>query len=263
MHQDITQRKESEALIEKQKVTLAETQGQLFQSSKLSLLGEMAAGMAHEMNQPMSGITLAVQMIKKLKEKNLLNDGELESALQDILASVKRCTKVIRHVRAFSRQERSLYSPVNVNETIESALMLMGEQLRLRGIEIMKDLTEGLSPVMGDSFQLEQVWINAITNARDALDEMGNKYSKKLSIRSKFDGESVLVEISDNGIGMSEEVRKKVFEPFFTTKPVGQGTGLGMSIIHGILQAHQAEIEVKSEMKKGSTISVKLWIQRK
>ncbi|MGK5084633.1 ATP-binding protein [Bdellovibrionota bacterium FG-1] len=252
--------KSDKAKLENKSAELVQSQLQLFETAKLSTLGEMSAGMAHEMNQPMSGITLAVQMIKKLKEKNLLSDHELESSLQNILTSVKRCTKVIHHVRAFARQESFAHGPVDVNETVESALMLMGEQLRLRGIEITKDLTEGLSTVKGDAFQLEQVWINAMTNARDALEEMGSEYPKKLLIRSQVDGGQVLVEISDNGIGMSEEILKKVFEPFFTTKPVGQGTGLGMSIVHGIIQSHQAKIEVKSEVNKGTTIFVRLAI---
>ena len=117
----------------------------------------------------------------------------------------------------------------------------------------------------GDASQLEQVWINMLGNARDALDEMANEsrasqtpYTMKLSISSKIQGESILVEVSDNGIGMTEEIQKKIFEPFFTTKPVGKGTGLGMSILYGILTAHRAAIDVQSEPKRGTTITVRI-----
>ncbi|HAR42074.1 MAG TPA: hypothetical protein DCS07_05500 [Bdellovibrionales bacterium] len=249
--------------------SLIESQAQLVQASKLSSLGEMAAGMAHEMNQPMAGIALAVQAIRMMKQDNLLTDEELESSLKDIMASVERSTNVIKHVRTFSRQETLRLNPTDVNQTIESALMLMGEQLRLRGIEVIKHLNGAYPKVNGDPFQLEQVWINLLGNARDALDEMEDEskkrssqtvpvHKKSLSISSKLDNEFFLVEISDNGIGMSEDVMMKVFNPFFTTKPPGKGTGLGLSIVHGILESHKAKVEIKSTQNKGTTFSVRL-----
>ncbi len=242
---------------------------QSVQISKLISLGEMAAGMAHEMNQPLSGISLAVDIIKKLKGRNALSDEELESSLRDIKASVDRCAKVIQHVRTFARQDTPEYAPLEINETIESALMLLGEQFRLGSIEIEKDLCMELPKVNGDPFRLEQVWINLLTNSRDALDQRENenikskpenfeKYRKQLAIRSRLDDGQVVVEICDNGVGMSDKVLKKIFELFFTTKPVGKGTGLGMSIAHGILDLHKATIGIKSEPNKGTTILIRL-----
>ncbi len=260
--QKIELKNQLETIIQNQK-ELAISQARLFQAAKLVTLGEMAAGMAHEMNQPLAGITLAIQTVKKLKEKNLLNDEELKNAFSDILTSVTRCTKVISHVRAFARQEKLDFKELNLNETLEASFNLMAEQLRINGIEITKDLGLGLPLVLGEPFQLEQVWINALTNCRDAMEEMekacDGHYTKTLKVTSKLtdEGKYVLVEISDNGIGMSEEVLKKVFEPFFTTKEVGKGMGLGMSISHGILESHHAKIEIKSEPKKGTTLSVR------
>ncbi len=249
--------------IKSAELALKKNRDQLFETSKLASLGEMSAGMAHEMNQPMAGITLAVATIKKLKEKNLLTDAELESALTDILASVKRCTKVINHVRAFARQETQNFALINVNETLSSALMLMKQSLKLSGIEVVQDLSVVLPEISGEPFQLEQVWINSLSNAKDALDERALAsgdvhYRKRLAITSKVEGDTVLVEFTDNGIGMSEAVRKKIFQPFFTTKAPGKGTGLGMSIVHGILESHKASIEVKSQPKKGTTFSIRL-----
>ncbi len=227
-------------------------------TSNLTTLGEMSTGMAHEINQPLAGISLAVQMIKKLKEKNRLSDEELNNSLQDIMAAVARSTKIIDHVRIFAKQEALLFKSIDINETIESALSLMGEQLKLRGIEISKNLSAACPKINADPNRLEQVWINLLANARDALDEGTEDPKKKISITTKLSGESVLVEIADNGIGMTDEVKKKVFEPFFTTKPVGKGTGLGMAIVHGIIAAHQGAIEIGSEPKKGTTLTVRL-----
>ncbi|MGK5085961.1 ATP-binding protein, partial [Bdellovibrionota bacterium FG-2] len=258
---DLTEQTKSAALIKQQSVALNESQAMLFHASKLSTLGEMSAGMAHEMNQPLTGISLAAQTIRKLKAKNLLNDKDLESALSDIEVSTKRCSKVIQHVRSFARQDKHIFTSVDVNETLSSALMLLEAQLKLRGIEVTRELEEGLPQFIGDPFQLEQVWINQLSNARDALEEMGEGHLKKVWIQSKLEGHNILVEISDNGIGMSEAVLKKVFEPFFTTKPVGKGTGLGMSIVHGIIEAHKAKIEIKSDEKKGTTVLVRLPVE--
>ncbi|MGK5089395.1 ATP-binding protein [Bdellovibrionota bacterium FG-2] len=252
---DLTERKAQKVMIESQQSNLMSTQEQLFQTLKLATLGEMAAGMAHEMNQPLSGIMLAAQMIKKLKEKNLLTDEELKENLGKIQQSVERCTKVIEHVRTFSRQEKPKFSDVAVNETRESALILLGEQLRLRGIEVVRTLDVALPKIQGDLHQLEQIWINLLTNSRDALADRGGQ-GKQITIKTKVNFGNILVEIADNGVGMSPEVLEKVFEPFFTTKPPGKGTGLGMSIIHGIVEAHRAIIEVKSEPQKGTTVTV-------
>ncbi|MBN1697516.1 MAG: response regulator [Spirochaetales bacterium] len=231
-------------------------QAQLFQTSKLATLGEMAAGLAHEINQPLGGIALVARHVRKLKEKNKLTDEELDSGLNDIETSVKRMTRVIQHIRTFARQDTLKFIRLDVNETITSALSLLGEQLRLHEISVNLFLDERLPTIIGEPYQLEQVWINLITNARDAVDTVRekNNYRKEITITTSYDGKQKMVTIvfCDNGIGMSEDILQKIFEPFFTTKEVGGATGLGLSISYGIIESHNGNISVSSE-KEGKT----------
>ena len=246
---DITKQKKDEQVLNK-----------IQHAAKLVTLGEMAAGMAHEINQPLAGISLAAKMITKMKEKNVLTDSDLHDALNDIQTSVTRASKVITNVRQFARQDNAAFRLIDLNETLTAAMILMGEQLRVLGIDVTVELGKDLPPILGEPFQLQQVWINIISNARDALDEKdtSQKYAKKMRISSEpaKDQGRILVRISDNGAGMSEEVRKKIFEPFYTTKPVGKGTGLGLSITFGILSAHKANVEVESAHQEGTTFII-------
>jgi len=257
-----------ERRIEARTKELNQTQAQLFQTSKLATLGEMSAGLAHEMNQPLGGISLVARYLRKLIEKGKLSEEEIESGLEDIEASVKRMSKIIQHIRTFARQDTLQFIQVDVNETINSALSLLGEQLRLHEIEVVKDLSPDLSQITGEPYQLEQVWINAISNARYAVDNKGEQisdgrlqitdYKKSINISTIYNPESDRVEIrvSDNGIGMSEEVKEKVFEPFFTTKEVGEATGLGLSISYGIIESHKGKIELESKEGEGTMVKV-------
>jgi len=249
---------ELEKRIEDRSRELNQTQVQLFQTSKLATLGEMSAGLAHEMNQPLGGISLIAKNFRKLIEREKLSKEEVESGLDDIEASVKRMSKVIQHIRTFARQDTLKFVEVDLNETVDSAIDLLGEQLRLHEIEVALELGPDLPRISGEPYQLEQVWINLITNARDALDEKGKQ--KRLSISTKYNPESKTVEVafSDNGAGMSGEVRQKVFEPFFTTKEVGKATGLGLSISYGIIENHKGKFELESAEGEGARISVTL-----
>lgn len=254
---------ELERLIDDRTRALSQTQAQLFQTSKLATLGEMAAGLAHEMNQPLSGIALVCKNLARLQDRNLLTQAEVNAGLADIGKSVTRMAKVITHIRTFARQDTFRFIEVDVNESIESALSLLSEQLRLQQIEVRKALAPALHKVVGEPYQIEQVMINLITNARDALDEkekVQGTFPKQLIIASglerRFSTAMVAIAVSDNGIGMNTEVRTKIFEPFFTTKEIGKATGLGMSISYGIIHAHEGEIEVESQAGIGTTIKV-------
>ncbi len=238
---------------------LAQIQTQLFQTSKLATLGEMAAGMAHEMNQPLGGISLIAHHVRKMKEHGKLTDEELERALGDIENSVKRMAKVIQHIRTFARQDTFKFIKVDVNDTIDSALSLLSEQLRLHEISLVLDLDEGRPSLTGEPYQLEQVWINLITNSRDALDEKvatAGNYGKELAITTRSEGDDVVIRFKDNGIGIPQDLKMKIFEPFFTTKEVGKATGLGLSISYGIIQTHRGRIEVESEPGAGTLIKI-------
>jgi PAS domain S-box-containing protein len=264
---DITEQKrfneELERRIEQRTKELKETQAQLFQTSKLAMLGEMATGIAHEISHPLSGISLTATYLRKLMERGKLSPEEIASGLDDIEASIKRMVNIIRHIRTFARQETLAFNQVDVNETIASALRLLGEQLRLHEIEVAPNLRPDLPQMVGEPYQLEQVWMNLITNAKDAMDEKEEQmidYQKSLNISTSYNPESKLIEISfsDNGMGMSKEVEEKIFEPFFTTKEVGKATGLGLSISYGIIENHKGKIEVESKEGEGTTLKVKL-----
>jgi signal transduction histidine kinase len=257
---------ELEKKITERTETLKSTQVQLFQTSKLATLGEMAAGLAHELNQPLAGISLISKHLLKLVERNKLTEEEIRSGLQDIESSVKRMSKIIQHIRTFARQDALKHMEVDIEATLDYALNLLGEQLRLHEIEVVKDIRHHLPKVHGEPYQLEQVWINIISNARDALDEAGRirsaeeRYRKRLSISVTLEGsgagQSVVVRFEDNGVGMTAAQQEKIFEPFYTTKEVGKSTGLGLSISFGIIENHKGRIAVESQEGRGTAIRV-------
>jgi two-component system, NtrC family, sensor kinase len=257
MNEDLEKR------ISERSCELANIQSQLFQTSKLATLGEMSAGLAHEMNQPLGAISLVSKSFKKLLTKDKLTREEIEEGIADIDFSVDRMVKVIQHIRTFARQEAMKFLSVDVNATIENALTLLGEQLRLHSIDIMLACDPDLPRIAGEPYHLEQVWVNILANARDAMDEKEKVepgFEKKLKIITACEPDTKEVKISfiDNGPGIPLDIRDKVLEPFFTTKEVGKGVGLGLSISYGIIDEHKGRILVKSEDRKGTVISVLL-----
>ncbi|MBF0522560.1 MAG: PAS domain S-box protein [Candidatus Omnitrophica bacterium] len=264
---DITARKQAEDSLNNMRV-------QMVRADKLSTLGEMASGMAHEMNQPLAGISLVADSFRIFMRKKILTDEKVEAGLKDISDNIQRMTNIINHVRVYARQETVEFGEVDIPQTIDSALILMGAQLRVRGIELTKIIESNLPWVMGNAHQLEQVWINFISNARDAMDEKQKQidegklkmpgYQKSLSIAVLFqkDDGRILITFTDNGIGVSPDVLKKAFEPFFTTKEVGRGTGLGLSISHGIIQSHKGTLNMEGWEGQGVTLKVYLPVLR-
>jgi signal transduction histidine kinase len=259
---------ELEKRIEERSQELFQTQAQLFQTSKLATLGEMSAGLAHELNQPLGAIALTTKYLNRMLGCSQLDNEELLKAIHDIDYSIKRMTSVIQHIRTFARQDTLKFVEVDINETVEAALNLLGEQLRLHEIDIVKNLSPALPCIAGEPFQLEQVWLNLLVNARDAIEEKASQlkqaaladeaaaFKKCLHIATGYEDNQVFFLIEDNGRGMSEEVKNKIFEPFFTTKEVGQALGLGMSISYGILKSHNGKIEVESREGEGTIIRV-------
>jgi len=259
---------ELERRIEERTEELNKVQGQLFQTSKLATLGEMAAGLAHEINQPLGGISLVCKTFRKLLQRDRLTDEELKEGFDDIDLSIQRINRIINHIRTFARQDTFKFAKVNINDTINGALSLLGEQLRLREIDVAFQPDPSLPNIYGEAFQLEQVWINFIANARDAMIEKQTKiangqldipsYEKMIVIQVIEKSDSLVVHFKDNGIGMSNEIKNKVFDPFFTTKEVGKGTGLGLSISYGIIESHKGKIDFYSEENIGTEIKVYL-----
>ncbi len=256
---------ELERKVQERTIELGKVQTQLFQTSKLVTLGEMAAGLAHEINQPLAGISLVSFTFSELLDRNQLSEEEIRKGVKDINGAVDRMSKIIQHVRTFARQDTLKFVNVDVNSTIQSGLNLLGQQLRLHEITVNLNLNQDLPMIAGEPFQLEQVWINLISNARDSLDDSANeltdgKLEKQITIANsieKMDGKSyVVTRFTDNGKGMTQEEIDKAFEPFFTTKEVGKATGLGLAISFGIIENHQGKITIEPSKERGVTIAV-------
>jgi histidine kinase len=234
---------------------------QLIQASKMATLGEMSAGVAHELNQPLSVIKTSASFLSKKIERNEPVSPDILRELADEMDSqVDRASLIINHLRQFGRKTDIRKANVQLNDCISGTFTVLGRQLEVHGIKVELDLDEDLPPIKGDRNRLEQVFLNLIMNARDAMDEKqeraGQDVEKVLRISSRTAGDQVVVNLSDTGLGMSEAVKEKIFEPFFTTKPVGKGTGLGLSISFGIVRDYDGIIGVESVQGRGTTFTI-------
>ena len=237
-----------------------EKEAQLIQAGKMTTLGVMAAGMAHEINQPLNVIQVSADyIVKMLGRGQALEAAELKRVANDIIASVERASSVINHVRDFSRQAEFARSWVNLNDPIRDVFKILGHQLKVHQITVELALAPDLPPVLADHNRLEQVFVNLVSNSIDAIDEKSElpgeptDAARHIRIRSFRDGDRVVAEVTDTGGGMPEDVKNKLFEPFFTTKPVGKGTGLGTSISYGIVRGYDGTIDIESQPGKGAT----------
>ncbi|MGD2125240.1 MAG: PAS domain S-box protein [Desulfobacteraceae bacterium] len=235
---------------------------QLIQASKMATLGEMATGVAHELNQPLSVIKTASSFLKrKVAKKEAIEDKIMQTMAGEIDSHVDRASKIITHMREFGRKSEVAKEKVQVNGVLKRALELFSQQLKLREIEVIQDLEENLPVIWADSNRLEQVFVNLLINARDAIEkrwEKGNQKeaSKRILLRTQMKDGMVTVEVTDTGTGIPESILDKIFEPFFTTKNVGKGTGLGLSISYGIVQDYDGIIKVNTEEGEGTTFIV-------
>ncbi|MCY3680324.1 MAG: ATP-binding protein [Gemmatimonadetes bacterium] len=237
---------------------------QLLQSARLVSLGQMVAGVAHELNQPLTVVeTTAGDISLRLMEGMPLETDELQEMMEDVRGVVGRMAGTVDHLRVFSRDEsEEPRQAMDVNAVIASSLKLMGSQLDNRGVDLVLDLSDALPEVWGHPHPLEQVVLNLLSNARDAVDERaemeGVGYDKQTWIRTQAEDDAVVIEVEDNGVGMDEAIRQRLFEPFFTTKDADRGTGLGLSIVYAIVRNHDGEITVESEEGVGTTFKVML-----
>jgi signal transduction histidine kinase len=227
---------------------------QLLQTAKLATLGEMSTGMAHELNQPLNIIKLALSNLKNSLEKGRATEESIISRLDRIDSAVARASTIIDHMRAFGRVAGEDYTPFIVSSCISTASDLVREPMNANGISLFLDV-ETQASVLGNAIQFEQVLINMINNARDAILAHGS--SGSITIRQILEAESVTITIEDTGGGIPAEALPHIFEPFYTTKPVGKGTGLGGSISYGIIQDMQGSIWAENVIG-GARISIRL-----
>jgi len=248
LFKDITHQKKLEA-------DLKDAQANLVETSKMRALGELVAGVAHEVNNPL----MASQTILHVLMKNLGGDHENLNRLDLIRQCNNRIEKIVYHLKEFSRQTQPEFQPIDINQPVENALLITAQQLLDHGILIIRDLDPNLSKIIGDSNQIEQVFLNLFSNAKDAMDMKGDgkKELRISSYQAEEQGEPVVVvSVEDSGIGIPEENLTKILEPFFTSKPVGKGTGLGLSLCFGIVEAHGGRLEFKSKYGTGTEVRV-------
>src|SRR5579883_1971894 len=243
--------------VKRREQELREKQEQLVQAGKLATLGELTTGIAHELNNPLNNIGLFIGNAIDLIEFNALETNperilhELFSAMQQ----VRKATEIITHLRTFGRSASVSYQPVPLARVITSAISLIQEQLRLRQIEVQVELPDEQVIVRGNAIQLEQVFLNLLTNARDAISE---RTEKCITITCTASEELVEICVRDTGPGIPPEIAKRIFDPFFTTKEVGAGTGLGLSITYSIIQEHQGTISLENHDGEGAFFFIRL-----
>jgi histidine kinase len=239
-----------------------ETEQQLIQASKMATLGEMATGIAHELNQPLSVIKTASSFfIKKINKQEKIDRDIITTMLTKVDQNVDRATKIINHMRQFARKSDMEMEKIHVHEILENAFEIFSQQLKVRGIDVQWQVDKNVPKIHGDPGRLEQVFINLLLNARDAIEEKWSgpepaAMDKKITLTSGLDGDSVFVEVCDTGIGIRKPILDKIFEPFFTTKEVGRGTGLGLSISYSIIKECGGEIMVASKKDQGTCFTV-------
>ena len=258
---DISERRRAEEDLARVK---KEKDAQIVQSAKLANLGEMATGIAHEINQPLNVIKIATTgMLGFIERGKNISMDMLKEELEDLDKQIERMRLIIDHLRTFARRSSEAHHErVDMNIPLDDCFKMVRQQLRLREVDIQMDQQE-LPVVLADSNRLEQVFLNIVTNARDAMDELAERsgrrrHKKILEIRSFVENSNAVVTISDTGGGIPKNDRERIFEPFYTTKEVGKGTGLGLSISYSIIKEFNGVLEFSVEECIGTTFKISL-----
>lgn len=229
---------------------------QLLAAGKLASVGEMAAGVAHEINNPLAIIHEEAGILLDILDPELgqtLEEGELKERLCSITSAAMRGRDITSKLLAFSRHHDATVEPVDVNAMLDEVVGIKAMELRVANIEVEQDYAEPPPTVMVNYNEIEQVLLNLFNNARDAIDREGT-----ITLKTRIEGDEVVIEVGDSGCGMTPEQTEQVFFPFYTTKEVGKGTGLGLSISHGIIEAHGGRIELESVLGQGTVFTITL-----
>jgi two-component system NtrC family sensor kinase len=221
---------------------------QLARTERLTALGEMAAGVAHEINNPLGGILLYSNLVLE----DVPEDSPARENMEKIIYQTNRCKGIVQNLLDFARTPTGDMLPLKINSVINTSLSLVKDQSMFHGVDIKADLASNLPEVIGDKARLEEVFLNLFINAADAMKGKGT-----LTITTRLSGNnSVKINVSDTGGGIAKEHLPHIFEPFFTTKEPGRGTGLGLSIVYGIIRKHNGFIDAESEPGKGTTFII-------
>ncbi|MGE4587306.1 MAG: PAS domain S-box protein [Mangrovibacterium sp.] len=245
---DISQRKE----IEKQ----------MIHTERMAGLGEMATGIAHEINQPLNTISMSLDnMLLEISKTENEKNGYLVGKINKIFENIYRISKIIDHIRAFSRgQDDYISTAFDINESIKNALSMILVQCMHRGIDLITDFGMNLPLILGNTYRFEQVILNLIINAKDAVEEKEKylSFNKEIRLRTFLADHNLCIEIEDNGEGIKKEDIGNVMLPFYSTKEVGKGTGMGLAISFGIIKEMKGKIAIRSEVLKGTSIRISL-----
>jgi len=249
---DISERK----LIEKQ----------LRHSERMAGIGELATGMAHEINQPLNTMSMTIDNILFAIGNNTITENYLKTKIDKVFDNITRIQKIIDHVRTFSRdQDDFVQKPFNINTSIKNCISMISEQMNHHDINLSFKKSNDIPEINGNTYRFEQVILNLLFNAKDAIQEknknLGKAFKKKIDITSSFTDNQISIEIKDNGTGISQKDIDKVLLPFFTTKAPGQGTGLGLSISYGIIKELGGEIDLQSKPNQGTSVLIKIPVQ--
>ncbi len=242
---------------------------QMIHNDRMTTLGEMATGIAHEINQPLNTLSILFDnMLMAATKEESLSKSYLEKKTEKIYNNIFRIKNIIDHVRVFSRsQDDAIFTMFDVSESIRNAISMISEQFRLKMIDLEIDSRDPLPLAYGNIYQFEQVILNLLNNSKDAIEERetisGEIIDKKISIHSYQANKLLIIEVKDNGRGIKPDDMEKIILPFYTTKEAGKGTGLGLSITFGIIKEMKGEIYFQSELNKGTTVTIKLPVDRK
>jgi len=246
--EDITMRKQTEV--------------ELIRTEKLASLGQLAASVAHEVNNPIAGILVYVSLLLKKYNDQKIQSEATETQLLKMKKELERTARIIKNLLDFSRQSEPNIRPIEVNATIETTLQLVEHQISLESIQLEKKLDPELPLISADFDKIQQVFINIILNATQAMSEGGTLTITTAAVGGiRINGlvkDTVRIDITDTGIGIPKENINKLFTPFFTTKVKGKGVGLGLPVVHGIIKQHGGRIDVVSEPNKGTTFTLYL-----
>ncbi len=237
---------------------------QLIQSSKLASIGEFSAGIAHEINNPLAVIDVEAgwiqDILKREKFKEMADLDEFKDSLREITTQVSRCKEITHKLLSFARKMESAIKEVNANELLDEVIDMREHEATLSNIVFVRDYQPELPVIHSDPSLLRQVFLNLINNAMDAIQKGGEI---RIGTQKGAHEDSILVRVSDTGMGIPQENMGKIFDPFFTTKAPGKGTGLGLSICHGIIEKLGGTISVTSRVGKGTTFAIELPLEHR